>query len=533
MADQNENACIAHRERMEQLEELIRARHPGEAIERAETHISTVLLSRERVYKVKKPVRYSFLDYSTLERRKAACDDELRLNAPLAADVYLGIRRLTRETGGARGTGADQRQAVAIDGDGPTIEFLVEMVRLPQEKMLDEILRRDALTPDDIDRVLGVLVPFYRNAERPLDPGKYAGADAVRGNTLDNLATLDRAGMKLHEHSLALARSSQLQYIALRRKVFEERIASGHVVLGHGDLKPEHVCLTEPVRIYDCIEFSESLRAGDVLSEIAFLAMECERFGSVAAARHLLEGYRRQAGDEFPAEHAEFYKAYRAGVRAKVELLKSPDPPNDPKTRAEIERYLQLAAYHAAGFHRPLLLTTVGISGSGKSTVGRRLAEELGAAWLRTDAVRHELVGGRDPDAAPNGGIYNPETTRRTYAELLRRGEDLLKDSVSVVLDGTFLDPSDRSAVRAAAGKVGAIAVFLLLRLSAETAADRVRTRRQAGRDISDARPELLDAQIRRLAEGEDLQQADVFDLDAGLDVDSLVHDVVERLGFR
>lgn len=494
------------RERM--LEALKRTdAYPQRAdfIEERQTHISHLFLTQDRVYKIKKDVRFPFVDYSTLEKRRKACESEVALNRRLAPDVYLGVLPI-------RQSDVDR---FTIDGEGTTVEYCVAMTRLPEKRMLDHLLLQGQATAEHRTALLQLLIPFYQRAQRGPDLDRYATADVVRRHVQENLETLGFLDA-LPELCYGRVCSSQLQYLTAHEELFNRRIQEGRVCDGHGDLRPEHVCLTDPPATYDCVEFSTEFRAGDVVSEIAFLAMECDFLGAKDWAQALATEYCTLAGDDCPPSLVEFYKAYRACVRAKVEVLRAEQDATQAESCLERARkYVQLASFYAAEFHQPFLWVTVGISGSGKSVLSRELNLQTGAQWLRTDAVRQELAGRREPGRKANTGIYTPEMTQRTYQAVFDRAQALLKDSNSVILDGTFSDRRRREQARELAKKVGVPVRFLYCDVPLEVAQQRIRARRKARTDISDASEAIADQQSAALLQdAADLDEPEVLHLD-------------------
>jgi aminoglycoside phosphotransferase family enzyme/predicted kinase len=464
---------------------------PTRAVTVVETHISKVFLTDSTVYKLKKPVRFPFLDYSTVETRRIACLDELRLNGRLAPGVYLEVVPIVRRPGGG----------LQLGGDGDPVDYCVKMVRLPAERMLDHLIRRHRADSGHIERLLDVLIPFYSVARRGPDVNRLATAEAIEANARQNLNLIDSAGHEAVSHAmLQRVRCSQLQFLKSSAALFAERIEAGQVCEGHGDLRPEHVCmLPERPVVFDCVEFSLPFRAADQISELAFLAMECDWLGSPELARSLIEGYCRRTGDDAPDRLVSFYKSYRACVRAKVELLRAAQETSAiaGHSRDRARRYLQLASSYAGEFYRARLFVMMGASGTGKSTIADELAHDLGLAVLRTDTMRHELAGRREPDADYEQGIYSDAFTRLTYQNLLDQAQGLLAQSVSVVLDGTFRDPCWRHEAIELARRCGATIYFVACRCPAPLARSRIAERLARGNTDSDARPQLHDLQRR------------------------------------
>jgi hypothetical protein len=472
-----------------------------------ETHISQVFLTDTIVYKLKKTVRFPFLDYSTLDRRLAACREEVRLNSRLAPGIYRDVVPIVR--------GSDGR--LNLGGEGTVLDYCVKMNRLPAERMLDRLIHCGQAAPEYIERLLDVLIPFYAQAARGPEIECHATASSIDGNVRQNLALLESAGHNLPEPMFQRVRASQVQFLKLSADLFGQRIGSGHVCEGHGDLRPEHVCMLDdrPV-VFDCVEFSLPLRSSDVIGELAFLAMECDFQGAPELGMALLHGYTTRTGDDVPDPLVSFYKSYRACVRAKVELLRAGQETDSAAehSRTRARRYLQLASFYASEFYRPKLFVMVGAAGTGKSTVADALADALGLEILRTDVIRHELAGRREQNADYDQGIYSGSMNSQTYETVFGRAESFLREAVSVVLDGTFRAPSQRARAVQLAQQFGAQIHFVFCRCSPEVARARIARRLASGAGASDARPEMHDRQQAELDSADDWASLPVTTLD-------------------
>lgn len=315
-------------------------------VEVVQTHMSVVFLTGQHAWKLKKPVRHDFLDFSTLEARRADCEEELRLNRRLAPDVYLAVVPLAVTPQGA----------LRLGGDGVPVEWLVKMRRLPSQLMLDDAIRHGNVTRHDIRRLTLVLADFYRRAEPvALDPAQYR-----RRLERDIRANQDGLAPPVYSMPAGLVQSvtaSQLAFLAREAPLFDLRIAHRRIVEGHGDLRPEHVCLGPEPLFIDCLEFNREWRLLDPADELSYLAMECEYAGASWIGEVVFETYREATGDDPPPLLVRFYKAYRATVRARLSawhLKDHPDPADQGKWVARAQRYLELADRYAGGeFARP------------------------------------------------------------------------------------------------------------------------------------------------------------------------------------
>jgi len=299
--------------------------------------MSWVFLTDNYAYKLKKPVCYEFLDFRTLESRHYFCEEEVRLNRRLAEDVYLGVEPLIIDT----------MNRLQLGGSGKVIDWLIKMFRLPENQMLDYAIRNGKASEADMDAVAARLAAFYQDCV-PIDINR----EQYRCRLLKNIDA--------HQHELLdqdyQFPDGQVETIcsALRGTIqkaaalFNERTATGKIIEGHGDLRPEHICLRPNLVVIDCLEFSRELRILDTADELAFLALECERLGAANLGLRLLETFRLISGDGVPAELVSFYKAYRAILRAAIALrhLKEERFRCSPRWRQRAAAYLRLAEQH-------------------------------------------------------------------------------------------------------------------------------------------------------------------------------------------
>jgi uncharacterized protein len=456
-----------------------------------------VFLTDAFAYKLLKPVKFEFLDFSTLERRREACRNEIVLNRRLAESTYLDVVAVGRSPAG------DFRWLAENHADGEAIEWLVKMRRLPADRMLDRLIAEQRLKESDLDPLAAKLLAFYRAAPAlPIPPREYL--DHVRQHVEANCQELCSPDHQLPPHLAQKAHASQLQLLALRPGLIEQRAAAGHIVDGHGDLRPEHICLVDPPAIFDCVEFSAEFRQVDVLDELAFLAMECDFLGAPQVGQRLIEAYEEQASDAPPPPLLPFYKAYRACVRAKVAALRARQADDDARATSltMARRYLELAAEYAAAIGPPRLIVVRGVSGTGKSTLARELARRLGCELLQTDVVRQQLFGRPEERSSDEqAAVYQPERRGQVYEEMFRRAQTLLSDGVSVVLDGTFLKADLLGQARQAAAEAVVPLAVVECHCPPEVAKERISSRLALGRDASEAGPPLHDRQLEQREE--------------------------------
>lgn len=452
-----------------------------------ETHISWVFLTDRYAYKLKKPLRFDFLDFSTPAARRAACQAELDLNRRLAADVYLDVLPITRS----------RRGEFELEGKGPAVDWVVKMRRLPDERCFERRLRDRQASAPDVRRISEMLCDFYDRLP-PLAMTTSEYNQRFIRHVQANREELLRPEHHLPEEIVRRVHAAQLRYLQLCPGMLDQRVLDGRIVDGHGDLRPEHIYLTTPAVAIDCIEFNAEYRQIDVADELAFLAMECERVGEPQIGQAIIDAYVMRSGDSPNPQLLTFYKSYRAGVRAKVAAIASrqQDPSNEQPDELA-QRYLELADQYAQQLGPPILVVVTGLMGSGKSTLAAEIAAQLGARHLQTDAIRRELHGICESQHEFGEGKYASEMKAQVYKEMFRREDALLRRREPLVLDGTFLTNELRRNAVAIGEKNGALVLLVRCECPAQVAAQRIAARRLAGDALSEARPELIASQKR------------------------------------
>jgi aminoglycoside phosphotransferase family enzyme len=312
--------------------------YPGhvQRVEMVETHMSCVFLTEAYAYKLKKPVRFEFLDFSTLELRRRDCEDELRLNRRLAPDVYLGLSALTLASGGG----------LALDGAGQPVEWLVKMRRLPQTRMLDFMIPAGTLRSGQIQEVAALLAKFYAAAAPiPTDPAAYRRRfeEDIRANRREMIL------YGLSDEVVDRVATAQLAFLERERELVESRARERRIIDAHGDLRPEHIHIGPPPCIIDCLEFNADFRRLDPVDEICFLTMECERLGAAFIGENVLAAYAAATNDRPVDRLVIFYKCFRACLRAKIVIwhLRDPDVLDPGKWRRLAQIYLRMAEAYA------------------------------------------------------------------------------------------------------------------------------------------------------------------------------------------
>jgi aminoglycoside phosphotransferase family enzyme/predicted kinase len=465
---------------------------PPGTIELRETHASCVYLTDKTVYKVKKPVNIGFLDFSTLELRHHFCLQEVLLNRRFAPNTYLGVVPIRLHHG-----------QLFIDGqEGEIVEYAVVMRRLPEERMLDRLVERnDPSLPDEVVRLGTSLAQMHKDCQ--ICRGEIEdAATVVQRNWEENFNQTEHyAGVTINRDALNLLRERMHLAIDNLSRQMREREEAGRVRDGHGDLHADHICLTYPICIYDCIEFNRRFRVGDILADLAFLLMDLDKRGKQDLARIIEKTWSSLLGEEIDPALLRFYEIYRAFVRGKVNSFLVDDPELPGKERAvaavRAKEYFDLALGYLVP---PTLFITCGAMGVGKTTLSRALAFAVRGTHLRSDIVRKELFGIDLRQHRPERfgqGLYDPARSRQTYDQLLKLTSSEIAAGHTVIVDAAFADREERQRFRQLATAAGIPFVLLYLHCDEELTRQRLAQRWDEGADPSDGRPEILQQQLR------------------------------------
>jgi aminoglycoside phosphotransferase family enzyme/predicted kinase len=441
-----------------------------------ETHVSTLFFVGDRAYKLKKPVTLDFVDLSTRERRESMCRREVDLNRRLAPDVYLGV-------------------ADVLGTDGVPCDHLVVMRRMPDDRRLAGMVEAGADVVGCLRQVAHLLAAFHARADRSAEIAGAATVDAVRAHWESGFATVAPfVGAVLDPELATAVATNARRYLDGREALFADRIARGKACDGHGDLLADDIfCLDDGPRILDCLEFDDSLRWGDVLADVGFLAMDLERLGARELATDFLARYREFSAETYPMTLAHHYIAYRAHVRSKVACLRVGQ--GDPAAAATAVQLMTIADEHLRR-GRVALTLVGGLPGTGKSTLSVDLAAQLGWTVLRSDELRKDVLGipHTEPAAAAYGeGAYGDRVTDATYTVLLERARALLAMGEPVILDASWNSADRRNGARALAEAAHADLVELRCEAPRAVVRRRLEDRASRGTDASDATVAIAD----------------------------------------
>lgn len=482
---------------LEQLREILTnpATYPHECdeIQLLETHISMVFLTGDFAYKVKKPVNFGFLDFSTPDKRCHYCELEVLRNRVFAPQVYEKVMGLQVNNQGP--TLTDELQGA--------VEFVVRMKQFPQSELLSLQVAAEQFSVENATELGRQLASMHRGVEQAAADDAWGTQAAVSYPVKENFLQIREHGDGMDDARLVALESWSLAQLDAGGELFAVRKRTGHIRACHGDLHLNNILWRDQQAIpFDCIEFNDEFRWIDVISELSFLLMDLEHAGHKMLADYCLNGYLEISGDFEGVQLLPFYKVYRAMVRAKVAVLRMTQPAIDASQKQQLQQeydsYLALAEAYIR--QQPTCLyITHGVSGSGKTTVARFVAGKLGAIHVRSDVERKRLFN-LDPSADSasllDGGIYSAEATERTFSRLEDIAIKMIASGYSVIVDATFLRQAMRQRFRNLAEKLSVPFAILDCAIDEQTARDRVQARLAAGNDASEADLHVLEQQL-------------------------------------
>ncbi|MEN8108678.1 MAG: AAA family ATPase [Pseudomonadota bacterium] len=488
-----DSALAEQAELIAALRDPARYPHPVSNLQVLETHISWVILTGSFAYKIKKAVDFGFLDFSTLQKRRFYCEEELRLNRRFAPDLYLQVMPLT-----------GSRQQPQWCGSGQPLEYAVRMRQFPQAGLLSEVAARQALSTAHIDELALLVAAMHVQVAVAGADSSYGLPHDVRHWVMENFSHI-RPLLVSAEQQQELRQLEDWcrQEFGHEHTLLDERRRDGFVRECHGDLHLGNLALIEGrITPFDGIEFNPQLAWIDVMSEVAFLFMDLQDRGYAGFAWRFLNGYLQQSGDYAGVRLLPYYLVYRALVRAKVAVLRlgqaGLDAGAGQAAREEYNTYLQLARQYTQD-RRPAMIITNGVSGSGKSWYAARLAEQFGAIRVRSDVERKRLFGfaaDADTGSGIQSGIYSTSASDKTYTELARLSQHILAAGYPVIVDAAFLKRAERERFRQLAADLQVAFVMLSCSAPESVLRQRLQARQAASNDPSEAGIAVLDAQL-------------------------------------
>jgi len=470
--------------------------YPGSPrhVERIETHISWVFIAGDDVYKVKKAVNFGFLDFTTLEKRRFYCEEEVRLNSRLAPEVYLGVIEI----------GLDKENRIVLGKGETPLEYAVHMKKIPSEKMLKKLLLRPDFNTSVMTDIAKKLVLFHREAETGGEIDETGNIETVRRNHEENFSQTEPfIGITISAPRHAFISSFARRFLDIHVDLFHKRVLEHRIRDCHGDLHLEHIVVSDDnIIIFDCIEFNKRFRYGDIAAEVSFLAMDLDFNGYAALSDQFVKAYVAESGDFEIPMLIHFYKCYYAFVRGKVTGFRLNEPQISPEERTIVTetaaRYFDLAFSYAARFTKPTLIIMAGLMGSGKSFAARDLSRITGAPVIQMDVIRKELC-----DLPPlerrlddfGQGIYSDDITRFVYQKSLEQAKGLMEAGKSVIIDASFKRKAHRQAANSLAGELKADFFVIECVCPDQRIRERLAARTMDRNEVSDGRMEIFDAQ--------------------------------------
>jgi hypothetical protein len=467
--------------------------HRPSEVEFIETHISYVFIAGDFVYKVKKPVKFDFLDFTTPGKRRFYCEEELRLNKRLASDTYLDVIAIS----------LDARGNITLNKGVEVVDYAVRMKKLPADRMLKTLLFQGLADEKDMDNLAKVIAAFHQEAQTGGHIDEMGNIGNIRHNIEENFAeTLNYINVTIPEYQYKFINNYMGEFLAENKTLFEKRITDHKIRECHGDLHLDHICIANEIIIFDCIEFNERFRCGDIVEDVAFLTMDIDFNGYSRYADAFIKSYIRYSGDTDLPVLLNFYRCYYAYVRGKVTSFRLGQEELQENEREQITKtatqYFDLAYTYAARLGKPVLILTAGLMGSGKSCQARKLAARLGAEIIRTDILRKELFDMKPTERRYENfgkGIYSEDVSRFIYDKAYELAEQKIKQGKAVIIDASFKKRAERQKALEMAKNLGIRFYILECICPDEITRKRLEKRMLENDNASDGRWELFQEQ--------------------------------------
>ncbi|MEO0113917.1 MAG: AAA family ATPase [candidate division WOR-3 bacterium] len=462
------------------------------AVRLIQTHTSWVFLTGDFAYKIKKPVFFGFLDYTTLEARKFFCEEEYRLNRRLSPEIYLAVLPVAKKSDGK----------IVLSEDGEIIDYAVKMRELPQDRLMTELLKQDNIPYSTIDEIAKIVANFHQTAETGHRINQFGSIETIKFNWDENFAqTEEFINRTISRRTFHLIKRAVYKFMWDNQDRFAQRIETGKIRQCHGDLHSKNIFLTDKVYIFDAIEFNQRFACCDTASEVAFFVMDLDYYDKHHLANFFIDRYLQYTKDYDLLALLDFYKCYRAYVRGKVTSfnLKDKGISADDKLVAQktAQKYFRLAANYAQNlFSSPKLIVMIGLPGVGKTHFAQTLAPKINAYHLRTDIIRKELSNlplDQHHYTGYGKGIYTGDISARTYDEMFSRARRYLSYGKSCILDATFSMEASRQAAQKIGQEFNANFLMIECYCPKKMVLKRMR-KRERSFDFSDANPEVYEA---------------------------------------
>lgn len=495
--------------------------HKPTEVELIQTHISYVFIAGDFVYKIKKPLKFDFLDFTSLAKRKFFCEEELKLNRRLAPDTYLDVVAISKNS----------RGNITLGKGTEIIEYAVLMKKLPSEKMLKTLLFQGVADEKTMDTVARKIADFHHQARTNRNIEEIGRIENIRHNNEENfIETKKYVNDIIPDYQYKFIREYVKNFLSKKKTIFEKRIADHKIRDCHGDLHLDHICITNEIVIFDCIEFSERFRCGDVAEDVAFLTMDIDYNGYPRHAKSFVQSYIKYSGDKDISILLNFYCCYYAYVRGKVTSFRLNQKEISSSERLEIrktaQRYFALAYTYATRLDKPVLILTAGLMGSGKSYQARKLAERLGAEIIRTDVLRKELLNIKTTEKRYEdfgAGVYSDDVTRLVYEKAFDLTEQKIKKGKAVIIDASFKKRAQRQKAADLAKNIHVPFYILECVCPDEITKKRLEKRVLESNNISDGRWELFQRQR------DDYEAIDEVPANCLLKIDSSSNQEIQR----
>jgi aminoglycoside phosphotransferase family enzyme/predicted kinase len=505
--------------------------HKPAAVELVQTHISYVFIAGDIVYKIKKPVNFGFLDFTSLEKRKFYCDEELRLNKRLAPSIYLDVVSISQ----------DSTNNIILGTGEKVIDYAVRMKKLPANKMLKTLLANGKADEKVMDAVADKIAAFHKVTETGGRIDEMGSIATIRRNHEENfMQTLNYVNVTIPDYQYNFIKDYVEIFLAEKKALLEKRVVDHKIRDCHGDLHLEHICIADEIIIFDCIEFNERFRFGDVAAEVAFLTMDLDYNGYPQQAESFVKSYLGYSNDTDMLILLNFYRCYYAYVRGKVTSFRLDQEDLSANERSQIaktaKRYFDLAYTYAAHLEKPVLILTAGLMGCGKSYQARHLAARLGARIIRTDVLRKELLDINPTERHHEDfgrGIYSDDISRLTYDKAYELAQSAIKSGKPAIIDASFKRRSERQKAVQMAQRLDIPFYVIECTCRDEIVKMRLDKRAQEQTNASDGRWEIYAAQKNDFDKINEVPAGNYFKIDSSENPEILRQEIIRRINLK